>query len=245
MTNVTKYNEKELLEMGFDGDKVEQILATQDILINGTPTIISIDTKDNNLLEWLENSDLAPQDLEIDRFEIESYSLWIENFDHAISINDCHIVNNVNGLDSNEIERAIQLLYALEEKLDEIENVSCGGGNTFEYGGAEYDILNEDERNENATDYIKDSLWAFTPSFLAEMTDYDLLPIFELVRKNNMCESANEAILCLIEKFSSIEDFVYEVTSQDGYGHYLSHYDGNEYEQGDYFIYRTNQNENH
>ena len=82
-------------------------------------------------------------------------------------------------------------------------------------------------------------MWAFNPSFLAQETDSDLLPVYESFVKSDLCESANEAILCLVEKFNGLDSFVESAVSADGYAHFLSRNDGSELEQGEYFIYRS------
>jgi hypothetical protein len=50
-------------------------------------------------------------------------------------------------------------------------------------------------------------------------------------------EDGNQELLRLID---DIDDFVDDAVSSDGRGHFLSSYDGNENEEGKYYIYRTN-----
>lgn len=143
-----------------------------------------------------------------------------------------------------ELDKAMALAEVLGLDLEGDSEITLDGNFTFEVDGMEYNVLDGEERVEEVTEYIKDTLWAFNPSFLAQETDYDLLPVFEAMVKADMCESANEAILCLIEKLTTLEDFVESATSADGYGHFLSHYDGCELEvyKGieTYYIYRQN-----
>jgi hypothetical protein len=113
-----------------------------------------------------------------------------------------------------------------------------------EYDDNNYDndylILTDEEADEKASEYILDSVWAFTPSFLSSFTGFDI-EIFESIQNNGRCESNNSAILTLIE---DKEDFVSDAISADGRGHFLSSYDGNENEEKvnetTYFIYRQN-----
>lgn len=143
-----------------------------------------------------------------------------------------------------ELDKAMALAEVLELDLEGDSEMTLDGNFTFEVDGMEYNVLSDEERDEEVTDYIKDTLWAFSPTFLAHETDYDLLPVFETMLKADLCESANEAILCLVEKFTTLEDFVDSATSADGYGHFLSHYDGCELEVhkgiDTYYIYRQN-----
>ena len=50
-------------------------------------------------------------------------------------------------------------------------------------------------------------------------------------------EDGNDGLINLIDNFGK---FVDDAVSTDGRGHFLSTYDGNENEEGDYYIYRTN-----
>ena len=92
----------------------------------------------------------------------------------------------------------------------------------FEVCSREYLVLNEEEREERVTDYIKQSLWAFNASFLAGETG---LPEEVFTALNEKCESGNEAIEKLIEKTCGMESFVDAATSADVTGIFKP-YDG-------------------
>lgn len=112
---------------------------------------------------------------------------------------------------------------------------------TFKVWKREYMVLNEHERNKKAKEHIRETLWAFIPSFLARKTG---LPeeVFHALSKK--CEGGNDAILALIEETCGLDAFVEAAVKADGYGHFLSSYDGEEgevtVEGKDYFIYRMN-----
>ena len=113
--------------------------------------------------------------------------------------------------------------------------------NTFDADGGEYLVLTDEEADEKAAEYIKDSLWAFNADFILSECE---LP-FELKEgiqagQEKQCESANDWIESLIEKTCGIESFIESAISADGRGHFMSSYDGEESEQGDFFIYRVN-----
>lgn len=91
----------------------------------------------------------------------------------------------------------------------------------------EYKVYTEEEREEAVTEYIKESLWAFKPSFLAYKTD---IPEEVYEQLCDGCESGNNAILRLIEKTCGLYSFVDSAVSADGYGYFLSMYDGEENE---------------
>lgn len=112
----------------------------------------------------------------------------------------------------------------------------------------DYIALTEEEADEKAKEYILDSLWNFSPSFLADETGLDEC-IFQALIDNGKYERNNGAILSLIEVGNDIDDFVAGAISTDGRGHFLNTYDGNEEEMNmrDYtdcnlyiYIYRMN-----
>ena len=123
--------------------------------------------------------------------------------------------------------------------VDDVSEMSYKqyGAPSFEAEGKEYIVATDDEANDAVTEYIKDSVWAFNASFLASMTD---VPEEAFSSLKDQCESGNDWVLRLIEKTCGLSDFVDAAVSADGRGHFLSSYDGNENESGEYFIYRTN-----
>lgn len=111
-------------------------------------------------------------------------------------------------------------------------------GERYELGSKEYLILTDNEADEKAREYIKDSLWAFNASFLSGFCD---MPEEMFTAVKDKCEDANEAVLQCVERADGgLNAFVEEAISADGRGHFLSGYDGNENEEGEYFIYRVN-----
>lgn len=112
-----------------------------------------------------------------------------------------------------------------------------------EFDNDDYLVLTDEEADEKAKEYITDSLWAFNPSFLASMTDFDE-EIFQAIADNGKCESNNDVIYNTIQKTCGINDFVEAAVQADGRGHFMSSYDGNENEEtvhGEtFYIYRQN-----
>lgn len=122
------------------------------------------------------------------------------------------------GCDSGDIKEELWGLYVLGRK--------------------EYLVLTEAEAEEKAWGYILGSMWAFNKNFLdshskiiAKM-DKEVFGVIQ-----GMCEGANDAILAMID---NIDEFVSDAISADGRGHFISSYDGDEIECGEYFIYRIN-----
>lgn len=112
-----------------------------------------------------------------------------------------------------------------------------------DFDNDDYLVLTDEEADEKAEEYITDSLWAFNPSFLASMTDFDE-EVFQAISDNGKCESNNDVIFNTIKKTCGIEDFVTAAIQADGRGHFMSSYDGEENEETvngqTFYIYRQN-----
>ena len=96
-----------------------------------------------------------------------------------------------------------------------------------EYGGGNYThrILTDEEADEAARDYIRESVWAFNASFLVYYLPEGVgVEVIEALQPQ--CEGANEAILSMIgDRF---DEFAADAIQADGRGNFLSSYDGNE-----------------
>ena len=126
--------------------------------------------------------------------------------------------------------------------VEELDDVDFTNDDLIEIGREEYLVLTDEEADEKTKEYILDSVWAFSKSFLdahseaiAEMDD----DVFKKIQE--MCEGANKTILRLID---DVDHFVEDAIAADGRGHFLSGYDGEEngikVNEVYYFIYRTN-----
>lgn len=133
-------------------------------------------------------------------------------------------------------------MITLEETLETLRN--CNGYEydyynlpVFTIGGCEYAIASdEDEANEACKEYIKETIWAFNADFLSNyISSLDAEDIDAL--RQNRCESMNEALRKLVDDFDLLcEDAI----SSDGLGHFLSSYDGECLEVGDFHLFRIN-----
>jgi len=164
-----------------------------------------------------------------------------------IQINKLNKGANMNQVEQVEIkkdddliknERVKALKNHLELNDEETNQITLENGKYFHFGDKEFLVLTEDEAEEKATDYIKESVWAFNSSFLSSHTGIDE-DVFKLLSEK--CESSNDAILSMIKDF---DHFVGDAISSDGRGHFIASYDHDEHIEeinGDeYFIYRTN-----
>jgi len=120
---------------------------------------------------------------------------------------------------------------------DHIEEVSYDE-NTFDAEGGTYLVLTDEEADKAASDYIRESLWAFNAEFLADNTD---LPaeVFSMIQAERS-EDANEVFTTLVTKCGDIEELISDAIGADGRGHFLAPYDFEESQEGEFYIYRTN-----
>ena len=125
----------------------------------------------------------------------------------------------------NEKVRALQNHLDLDD--EEVNNITFNGSE-FMHGDREYLVLKDEEADKRAEEYIKDTAWAFNPSFLSAHT-------------GEKCEDSNDAVLSMIKDF---DHFVSDAISSDGRGHFIATYDHDEsiekINNTEYFIYRTN-----
>lgn len=141
---------------------------------------------------------------------------------------------DIEGTDEANID-ANFLIYC-QNNLTEVEELDPDDYNN------DYLVLTDEEADEKAAEYIKDSLWAFNASFIIDHSKlpYDAIDMIKNYQ-DTQCERANETIEALIE---DMDEFISDAISADGRGHFMSTYDGNEYEEtieGEtFYIYRIN-----
>ena len=129
---------------------------------------------------------------------------------------------------------------------DEAAEIERDGSGCFSCGSWEYDVLTDEEADEAARADILESLWAFRPEFiLSHMHEHGPTSVREdeaickalRIMQEELCESATPIIRALIE---DLDDFVYDAIHADGRGHFISRYDGDEIELGEFYAYRQN-----
>lgn len=133
-----------------------------------------------------------------------------------------------------------------DELTEDVTAVYNDSWETFEIIGQEYKVYTDEEADEAAADYIKESLWAFNPEFILEHSaaseettareDEEIIKAIRMVQES-ICESANALVKALI---SDIDTFIEDAIDADGRGHFLSSYDGEEHESNGFYICRTN-----
>ena len=126
-----------------------------------------------------------------------------------------------------------------------------GSIDDYGYDDGEFDnyrVLTDEEADELAYDYIMETLWAFSTSFLAGETGINE-EVFIALAENGKCESNNDIIISLIKKHNiqpqhdPLQSFVDSAIGLDGRGHYINRYDGSEHEvkvgRKTFYIYRV------
>jgi hypothetical protein len=144
-----------------------------------------------------------------------------------------------------KIKALAQYLECEADEISETRHDDC----LFDAPGGEYLVLTDEEADEKTAEYIKDSLWAFKASFILSECGLPL-DLEEAIQtfQENKCESANDALLALVERTCTLDSFTQSAISVDGRGHFLATYDSNENEETvvdnddeqTFYIYRTN-----
>ena len=118
----------------------------------------------------------------------------------------------------NDRERVIALAMHLSDYNFDLEDVDG-------YIDNGYLVYTDEEADEAVREYIEETVWAFTPSFLSAHTGYIDEDVFKLLQEK--CEGANDSIMSMIKDFDA---FVEDAVACDGRGHFLSGSDGIEHE---------------
>ena len=134
-----------------------------------------------------------------------------------------------------EMTKEEALAKFLDCEVDDI-SVTKYDDDTFDAPYGEYMVLTDEEADRKAKDYILDTAWTFNASFLVgHVPDGVTEDILSMISEK--CEDGNSAMLGLIQDHDA---FVDDAISAEGRGPFLSTYDGEENEQGEYYIYRVN-----
>ena len=94
-------------------------------------------------------------------------------------------------------------------------------------GVGEYLVCSDELADEQAKAEILSALWAFKPSFLAEMTKLDSV-VFEKLA--TLCEDSNTVIQAIVKSTCKINYLVEQAIASNGRGQFLAKYDGEETE---------------
>lgn len=113
--------------------------------------------------------------------------------------------------------------------------------------GEEYAVAkDEDEAQKAAIEAARDSLWAFNTAFLDRYLDLTGRQVQAIAKMQaDLCEGAQEIVELLLG--SKLEEALSDAVAEDGRGHFLSPYDGEEKDGAEVspalegcFLYRIN-----
>jgi hypothetical protein len=125
---------------------------------------------------------------------------------------------------------------------DEISEArfDCYGLTVLEIGQESYAIGDDSQACWACKEYIKEAVWAFNGSFIAEACGlpYELGEVLSGY-SSEKCEGANDALLALVNRTCGFDSFASRAVGDCGRGHFLASYDGDEINLGDgLFAYR-------
>ena len=123
--------------------------------------------------------------------------------------------------------------------------------NEFRSAGRMFRVLSESDREQIALDYIRETLWAFHPAWVADWMERNgklrngetVEDVTDMLQASaELYEGANAFRARLIE---DVEKFAKDACEEDGYAMFISTYDDEEYEYeapdgSTYFVFRTN-----
>ena len=145
---------------------------------------------------------------------------------------------------NTKIKSLAKFLEVNEDQIEKIDEITYKV--TYEdYKDEKYRVCTDDEADLLAKGIIRDTLFAVSPSFILENSvidtngldpdTMDTLCTMIKTMQDKECENCNEAIYSLLKDFDS---FVKLAIGLDGRGCFISCYDGQEYDQDGYYIYR-------
>jgi len=133
----------------------------------------------------------------------------------------------------------------IEDLVEHLVTTFEGDDTYYDYdtvyaiGGGDYLILDYEEADELAEVCILDTVWAFNANFLQYYLCDGALTAGQIdALRGGSFEDINDAFLIMLGEKK--KQFVKDAIWSDGRGHFISSYDGHEYEVGNYFVYRIN-----
>ena len=166
--------------------------------------------------------------------KLRTYSDKIEEH-YYVEGGGIDLVETGDSIEEQPIEDLVHYLVTEWEGDD----TYYGYDAVYSIGTGDYLIVDDEVADELAGKYIRDTIWAFNSSFLESyMCDGALTADQIDALRGESCEDINDAFLAMLgDRF---DELVEDAISSDGRGHFISSYDGNEYELGTFYIYRIN-----
>jgi hypothetical protein len=146
----------------------------------------------------------------------------------------------IEARNSARVEALLSFLGETDLTPDDVSVDDSRAVPVLSIGRREYYVLTDKEAKKMAEDDARDSLWAFTASYICNyigITDTRQIDAIEKMQEK-LCEDAGPIIERLLG--ADLEHFIRNAVAEDGRGHFIASYDGEENEQGEFFIYRVN-----
>ena len=186
-----------------------------------------------------------PTSDEIDVEDKIAQNFAAEHFDAAEIWEDLGLDDRIDIANPAELDEEGQRIFALCKHLecesDDLD-VSRYDETLIENGNQEYLVLTEDEGDQRAEEYIRNSLGSFNVDFLASYMPEGIGPDELRALRGDRCEEVSPAFVALVG--DNMDSLIEDAISSDGRGYFLNTYDGeeNEVTVGEtlYFIYRVN-----
>lgn len=134
------------------------------------------------------------------------------------------------------MERIEALAKFLGVEVENLEELKYQDNSFTDLEGNEYKVLTNDEADQEAADYIRESLWAFNADFICYYMPNGIGPEEVEALRGDRCESVNLAFRALVG--DNLSDLIDDAIAADGRAHFLNTYDGSEHEQDEYYIYQ-------
>jgi len=130
-----------------------------------------------------------------------------------------------------QIAKDLQAQFDLDERREIIESMDEDDFEVANYRFIHQDAIDEIQRDELLSDIY--TLGCFNDWFIADITGLDCNVVTK-AQKAGSYELLGELMA------KEIDEVQYQYTAMDGYGHHFGHYDGYEYEAGEYSYFRVN-----
>ena len=130
---------------------------------------------------------------------------------------------NVVEIDEDEAKQ-IALAEYLECDYIELEQDTSDHYGLAQFG--DYAIGTDEEADEAARNYIKNTLWAFDPGFILRQCELpnSMREMFTQWQ-GTQCECCNDDLEDIIERLCGLDDFADAAIQSDGRGRFLGSYD--------------------
>ena len=137
----------------------------------------------------------------------------------------------------SEIKGLYDFLEGLDDTIDKRKVTEQFSEETEDFEVCGYRFIDMDEIDNIQCDELRDdeyTLGCFNAGFIAYVTDLNQ-SLIEAAQEGNAYEAVGQAIL----DGGHLEDVQKNYAKEDGYGYHFAYYDHEQYEYGNYFVFRV------